>query len=170
VVKNDPRLTIDPTAQQQTYDLAMKTGGLLETVTKAYQQINDTKKAIKTVGEFTKSLDKEQAKALQESGEALDKKLTALANKLVPERGRQGIYDRTAEATQQLSGLLGALEGMDAGPTQAAQVKYTKVKAMVDDLLKEYNQLYQTEVSTYQQKVQAANFTLFNKVEPLSGG
>ncbi|WP_287127399.1 hypothetical protein [Candidatus Cyanaurora vandensis] len=165
-VKDDPRLTVDPARRQETYDLTLKAGALQEAITQAFHQLNDTKKAIKTVEDFTQDLDPTQATTLKQNGAILEKKLTLLANKLVPERDRQGIYDRTAEASQQVSLLLNTLQG--AGLTQAVQVKYTKVKTMVDAMLQEYNQLYQNDVPAYQKQVQAAGFTLFKKVPTLT--
>ncbi len=161
----EPRLKTDAAALKAQYDMQMRVGSMIETVTQAVKQIQDAKKAIKTVGEFTKLMDTAKSKDIAKSGKALETKLDSLKEQLLPNDDRSGIYDRVAEIMPQLNGLLGTIGSSFDAPSEPALVKFDKVKSRLNTVLEQVNKLFDTEVKAYKQQVEAAGFGIFGKMD-----
>lgn len=163
-VKSDPRLQVKPSDAQLTYELQMKAEKLAESLKKSFTQIRDSQKAILTTNSLAGSLDSTKAKALKESGQQLEKKLTTLLDKIMPDYSKkQGIYDRSGALAPRIGELIETLSSSYNGPTQAAQVLYDKLSKRTDALVNEVNQLYQQEVIPYQKQVETAGVSIFRK-------
>ncbi len=167
-VAADPRVVTTPEAIKQNYSLQMKAGSLMETMTKAVKQITETKKVIKAItADFAKNVEKAKADSLAKSGKALEKKLDSLMYTIVPDESRSGIYDRSAELSAQVGEVLFGTGGSFDAPTQAAQVKYDKVKTILGQTLKAINDVYASDVAKFKQDVETAGFSIWGKIESI---
>lgn len=164
-VKPDPRYTPDMEGRKQTQELAMRTGGLMETASVMYKQLQETKKAIKTVSDFIKNLDTAKANDLKKSGEELQKKLTAFERKIEPDNDRQGFDDFEDVIVPEINGLLGAVTSTYGAPVEGNKVKYDLLKKRMENLAKEFNDLYDKDVTAYQKKVADSGFSIFKSAE-----
>ena len=161
----EPRMKTDAAALKAQYDMQMRVGAAIETVTQAVKQIQDVKKAIKTVGDFAKLMDSAKSKDIAKAGKTLETKLDSLKEQLIPNDERSGIFDRVAEVMPQLNGLLGTISSSFDAPSEPAIVKFDKVKARLNTLLGQVNTLFETDVKAYKQQVEAAGFTVFGKMD-----
>ncbi len=150
-VKPDPRLKDDLAGRRKNHELALEAGDMLDSLTKAYQRLWQTKKTL----QVATAPEKKTSTALQERGRVLDGKLTGLTDRLAPNEDRQGIYDRTNGVSQQVGMLLQMLQSTYGAPTQPMTVKYTKVKKMVAETLAEIDQLYRTDVVAFEQELKS---------------
>lgn len=140
----------------------------METMTKAVKQITETKKVIKAItADFAKNVEKAKADSLAKSGKALEKKLDSLMYTIVPDESRSGIYDRSAELSAQVGEVLFGTGGSFDAPTQAAQVKYDKVKTILGQTLKAINDVYASDVAKFKQDVETAGFSIWGKIESI---
>jgi uncharacterized protein (DUF111 family) len=131
-----------------------------------------TGKAIRAVMETAADMkiDPVKKKELMEKAKALETKLKALAEKVFPDRSRQGIFDRSASIGGNIFSLRRLVADSFEPLTQAAEVKYGKVKKLVDGFLKEYNTLFETEVADFKKLVKEADIGFFTPFEPLKTG
>lgn len=166
-VKPDPRYTPDTEGRKQTQELAMKTGRLMETAATMYKQLQETKKAIKTVSDFMKNLDTAKASDLKKSGDELQKKLTVFERKIEPDNDRQGFDDFEDVIMPEINGLLYAVTSNYGAPVEGNRIKYDKIRKRMDALTKEFNELYEKETAAYQKKVQDSGFSIFKTAEKI---
>ena len=164
----EPRIKVDAGALKAIYDMQMRVGGMMETSAKAVKQMVEMRKTIKTVNDFAKStLNKPKADSLAKAGKALESKLDSLMEQFIPNDERSGIYDRQAEIMPQIGSLQGTIGSSYDAPTEAAQVKFEKLKIRLGGVLERVNKFFETDVSAYRQQVENAGFTVFGKTEPL---
>jgi hypothetical protein len=167
VVKPDPRYAPDTEGRQQTQELALKTGYLLETMARIYKQVEETKKAVKTVLDYSANLDAARSNALKKPAEELGQKLNALSKKIEPEKDKQGLNDFEDVLSPKVNDLLGSVTSTYGAPTQGSKVKYDRLKKVVGNLVRDFNETYEKEVARFQKRVQESGFTIFKSVEKL---
>jgi photosystem II stability/assembly factor-like uncharacterized protein len=170
----DPRYKVDMDILKKNYSLSVEIAGWMKTLFGAFEKIGKTITGIRAAlaSAAAMEMDAEKKKALTEKAKILEKKLKTLAEKLVPDRNRQGIYDRTALMGSKIFSLIGLVSDSLEPPTQAAKVKFGKVKELIDGFLKEYNELFQTDVEAFRTLVKEANvgfFTPFKKLKLETG-
>ena len=134
-MKSDPRLKIDKKILKKNYQLSMTVGGWFEVVTKAYRQIENTRKIIKTIEQYSKENKSKIMKELLKKGDKLDKKLKELALKIVPDREIQGINDTSHILSRKISSALRLVSDSFEPVSQAAEVKINKVKVDVKKIM-----------------------------------
>ncbi len=166
-VRPDPRYVPELEGRKQTQALAGRTGSLLETTAGIYKQVEETKKAIKAVIDYSANLDTAKGNALRKSAEEVDKKLAAIHKKIEPEKNKQGLSDFEDVLSTKIRDLLGAVTSTYGAPTQGSRVKYDKLRKSVETLVKEFNETYEKDVARFQKKVQESGFTMFKPVERL---
>jgi photosystem II stability/assembly factor-like uncharacterized protein len=171
-VKSDPRFKMDIDILKKNYDVNMEINKWIEVVLKANKEMQKTGKAIRAVMETAADMkiDPVKKKELMEKAKALETKLKALAEKVFPDRSRQGIFDRSASIGGNIFSLRRLVADSFEPLTQAAEVKYGKVKKLVDGFLKEYNTLFETEVADFKKLVKEADIGFFTPFEPLKTG
>ena len=164
-VKPDPRYTPDTEGRKQTQELAMKTGGLLETTASMYKQLEETQKEVKTVEEFSKNMDSSKADELKKACDEIRKKLTAFEQRIDPDKDRQGFNDFEEVIAPQINELLGAVVSTYGAPVQGNRVKFDKIKKRVAQLVTDFNGLYEKDVAAFRKKVQDSGFSVFKTAE-----
>ncbi len=167
-VKPDPRYKIDPEVLKKNDRLCHEIEGWMTVLSRAQNDIKKTREAIKTVSDWLNQGNLENKKALLEKAKSLDEKLAALSDKIRQDSNRQGIFDWSDSLMGKIFTLnslfIDALEPV----TQAAEVGFSKTKALVNAFLEEYNKLFQTEVEDFKKQVTASGFSLFKPFTPLS--
>ncbi|MCS6808375.1 MAG: hypothetical protein RML40_07100 [Bacteroidota bacterium] len=164
----DLRIAIDTVALRAAYTMSARIESMIAISAKAVKQLLDLRKTIRTVDDFAKGrLDKAQYDSLARYGKTLDGKLDSLLEQIVPNEERSGIYDRQAEIMPQIATLIGIVHSSYDAPTEAAQVKYEKIKARLSVVLSMVNALFDSDVPLYRQRVESAGITIFPKTEVL---
>ncbi|UCH95598.1 MAG: hypothetical protein JSV88_01795 [Candidatus Aminicenantes bacterium] len=167
-VNPDPRYEMDMEVLKNNYKLSRKIGYWMLNVFGALREIQGMGKTIKTVVELAKDADIKNKEELMEKAKVLGEKFKALSGKVRPDPNRQGIFDRTASLTGKIFRLYGMIANNFEPITQAAEVQYRKTKALVEDFLKDYNQLFEAEVEEFKKQVTDSGLTLFKPFKPLS--
>jgi len=166
-VKTDPRIKVDMEILKANYQMNKKAQKLMETVNSAQRQIEDTRKAVKTVLEYARGNRSSKTREVLKAARDLDKKLEELAGVLNPVPPKQGIADRSSglnsQVRQAVYGMSGGIEPIN----QAARVKLKKVEPKVEAFLEKFNNLYQTDVENFKKLLNESDFSLFKAFNPL---
>ncbi len=167
-VKTDPRLKADIEILKANYEMAKAAQQMSETVNSARRQIQDAQKAIKTIQETLRADRSDKTKELVKAAGELDKKLKDLSEILDPTPPKQGIIDTSEGLSGQVREALFGISGARYDPvSQAAKVKYDKVKVKAAAFLEKVNALFQTDVENFKKLLQDSGFSLFGSFKPL---
>jgi photosystem II stability/assembly factor-like uncharacterized protein len=168
IVKSDPRLDVDLEVLKANYEMGKKAQQLSTAITDAGKQLEETKKAVKTVMETARAKDTPKAEELMKAARDLEAKLKELSEALNPTPPKQGIADRSAGLRSQVRRAMMMITRAGIEPiSQAAKVKYDKVKVKADAFLKKFNEVYQTDVENFKKLLEESGFSLFKPFKPL---
>ncbi len=166
-VKTDPRIRVDMEVLKANYQMSKKAQKLMETVNSAQRQIEETRKAVKTVQEYARGNRTSKTKEVLKAARDLDKKLENIAGVLNPVAPKQGIADRSSGLNSQVRQAVYGMSGGIEPISQAAKVKLKKVQPKVEDFLEKFNNLYQTDVENFKKLLKETDFSLFKVFKPL---
>ena len=167
-LKNDPRLDIDTEVLKENFKLAGAVQDLSTALSKAEQQVNDTKKLIKTIREYAMGKRSPKTMKLMKAGRELENKLKKLADKITPDTSEiQGISDRSAGLSRQVRMVMYGMGSSYKPVSQAVMVKYEKIKIRVHEFLKEFNEFYKKDVEAFKKVVTESGFSLFQPFKPI---
>ena len=168
MVKSDPRLKIDLEVLKANYQMGKVAQKLMTTISAADRQVKDTQKALQTVLEYARAKKGPKTQEIVKAARELDKKLKEFAEKLNPTPPKQGIADRSAGLRSQVMRAAMMIMGAGIEPiSQAARVKYDKVKPKVEAFIKDFNNFYQTDVANFKKMLKESEFSLFKPFKPL---
>jgi photosystem II stability/assembly factor-like uncharacterized protein len=166
---NDPRLDIDSEVLKENFKLAEAVQSLSSALSKAEKEISDTKKLIKTIGEYATAAKFPKTRPIMKAGRELEKKLTELAEKITPDTSKiQGIVDRSKGLSRQVRTLIYTMGSAYQPVTQAVKIKYERLKTDVTGFLEAFNRFYEKEVAAFRKVVEASGFSLFKPFKPLA--
>jgi len=167
-VKTDPRLHVDIEVLKANYQKAKEAQKLSRFIQRASRQIQQTQRAIQTVRENVRMSRNPKAADLLKAADALEKKLKEFSETLNPTPPRQGIADRSSGLNSQVMSAVSGITRAGIEPiSQAAQVKYEKVKARTEEFATQLNAFYEKEVEEFKKLLQEAGFSLFGPFVPL---
>ncbi len=164
-VKLDPRKKFNINVLKENYKQAMEIGKWMEKLTESYKQLNETRKLIKTILSNSKGIKKDKLKEMRTKAMKLDKKLEKMINTIVPKRDMQGIVDNSDTLMYRIYSVFGLIEYEPLG--QAFHAKYNIVKKEFETFLKNYNNLYKTEVKDFEDFVKKSGFSLFKNFKEI---
>jgi photosystem II stability/assembly factor-like uncharacterized protein len=167
-VKTDPRFTIDPAVLKANHDMAREAQRLTRTVQTAAQRLQQTQQALQTVGQHARQQRNPKMMDIMKQMSEVEKKLKALQETLNPTPPKQGIADRSAGLQSQVMSAVSGIAGAGIEPvSQAARVKYDKVRARLESFLAGFNEFYEKDVAALSKTLQEAGFSLLPAVQPL---
>ena len=170
-VRTDPRLKIDAAVLKANYDQAKAANAMSETMQSAQRQVQDSRQALKTILDATRMARDPKMGEVSKAASDLDAKLKALAEELNPTPAKQGLADMSAGLLSQVRQAAGGITRAGIEPvSQAAQVRYDRVKAKAAAFLEKYNALFQADVPAFQKKLAESGFSLFPAFRPLKIG
>lgn len=160
----DPRITIPMEERQQKYETLIAVGERIEIVSAAVEQIRKIEKSVDVVLESIK--DSKDKKELQQSADALKKRLKSVLQLFIEESSKQGII-RVDNISRKLWYVYNALSSSRDRPTRSQLTYFRQAEDALKKALEQHNQLLEKDVMDFQQKVKAADFTIFPAVEKL---
>jgi len=167
-VKSDPRFKIDLEVLKANNEKAREAMKLSRVITQASQQIQQTQKAIQTLQDFARGQRSQKIMDLIKAARELDTKLKEFSETLNPTPPKQGMADRSAGLSGQVNSAVSGISGAGIEPiSQAAQVRYEKVKPKVNAFLAKFNDFYQKDVENFKKMLQDSGFSLFGSFTPL---
>lgn len=166
-VKPDPRFSIDLAQVKESRQMEAEMGRWFEALAMVHDGIENVKKIIKTVKTFSEDLDKKKKEKLSEMCDTLEKKIEAFTDKTFFEENTKGIpdYDSILIMDMYIAGMMSS-EPLEV--TQAARLKFKKVKTKVETALKEANSLFEKDVADFEKNLKTAGFTIFKSFQPFS--
>jgi len=169
-VTTDPRFDMDPRILRENYETAKEIQGWMATLFKAYGQIVEAEKMLKSVQENAGSVEKEKKADLLKQGKALGEKLKGLREQVMPDRSEQGITDTGDLLGMQLFRLSGMVSNEFEPLTEPARVKYEQVQKMLTTYLADVNAVMEKDVADFTQTARDAGVSLFKTFEPVKLG
>ena len=167
-LKPDPRLKVDLEILKANHDQGKEAQKLSRVITRASRQIQQTQKALQTVKENARMSRNPKMADLMKAAEALEKKLKDFLETLNPTPPKQGIADRSSGLTSQVMSAVSGITRTGIEPvSQAALVKYEKVKPLAEAFVAKLNEFYQKDVEEFKKTLQDSGFSLFGPFMPL---
>lgn len=167
-VKPDPRIPVDRALLEENYRMGKKALKLSEAINAASRQIQETQESFKTFFEYVRKNRSPKTKELVQSGRTLEKKLKEFAEILNPTPPKQGIADRSAGLRTQVMRAVSGITRAGYNPiTQAARVKYERVRGQAAEFLEKLNAFYQTDMEAFKKKLKDADFSFFGAFSPI---
>jgi photosystem II stability/assembly factor-like uncharacterized protein len=161
-VKTDPRFKVDPAVLQANHDLALTAQRMSDTMQAAQRRVQETQRSLATVLGAIRAAHDPKWADLGKAGRDLEGKLKALAEELSPTPPKQGIGDMSAGLMSQVRSAAGGITRAGLEPvSQAARVKYDRVRVKAEAFLEKYNSLFQTDVENFKKKMVETGFSLF---------
>ena len=145
----------------------MTNGKYTEAVTRAYQNLQKSTKAVAEVLAKLNQFPKDQQETIKTQGKAVREKLRALSLRISPPGDRSGIFEET-ELEPQLTGLGSRLETSLDAPTTGQLAEFKRLEAKTKETISQINQFYAGEYSQFVTLVKEAGLSLFPKIEPIS--
>jgi len=167
-VKFDPRYKVDPGVLKENYARSREIKDWIKTLVQVVKETGRMKKVVKTVTELAADVKIKNKKELLKKAKMLEKKLKELSEKVIPDRNRQGIFDWTTSLSSHIYMVYGQVTNSFEPLTQATEVKFEKTKAMIEEYLKDYNQLFETDVKDFKKSVEDSGLSFFKPFKPLS--
>jgi photosystem II stability/assembly factor-like uncharacterized protein len=167
-VKTDPRFQVDLEVLKANFEKAKEAQKLSRLIQRASRQIQQTQRALQTLKDNARMSRNPKTADLLKVTEALEKKLKEFSETLNPTPLRQGLADRSTGLNSQVMSAVFDISGAGIDPvSQAAQVKYEKVKPLVEEFVAKLNAFYQKDVEEFKKMLQESGFSLFGPFVPL---
>lgn len=167
-VKLDPRMntTVSDLVEK---DAVMK--DIRKMVEKSTQAFNRLKEADKTIGlvdaQLAPNAPDSTKKEITKLGKSLKDSILTIQKMFLGPRDVKGIVRSSDALTNSIFKAL-QLVGSSFGKPQAnAMIATAEAKSNVEKVLNKVNQFFETDWKKYQEKVEAARFSLFKKYEPI---
>ena len=167
-VKTDPRLKINVEVLKANYDKAKDAQKLSRAIQRAGRQLQQTQRALQTVKESLRTSRSPKSADILKAADELEKKLKDLSEALNPTPAKQGMADRSSGLNSQVMRAVFGISGAGIEPvSQAAQVKFDRVKPLVEAFLTKFNDFYQKDVENFKKTLQDTGFSFFGPFTPL---
>jgi photosystem II stability/assembly factor-like uncharacterized protein len=156
-LKKDPRLDTTQEAFAKQLDLLLKIRDKLSETHEAIIGIRDVRRQ---VDEITKRLaDEAEAKAVVDSGKALNAKLTAVEEELYQTRNQsnQDPLNYPIRLNNKLAALGGVVGSADAEPTAQSHVVYEELVGKINAQLQKLDQIMKSDLPTFNKQVRDQN-------------
>lgn len=166
-VRTDPRMDVSTNklmAQRAAYDDFNK---IVEKATEGFQRLQELKKSIKLTDQALVNAPDSLKKEVAKLGKALQDSIEALEMRFMVPEGLKGIQRDPDNIVGMLYRTSTYISASGGAPNQSAKILITQTRSQVADVLKDINELVENDFKEYQQKVEAAQFSLFKKWEPL---
>ncbi|MFN7118510.1 MAG: hypothetical protein ACK4TA_17060, partial [Saprospiraceae bacterium] len=166
-VNGDPRLPIaeaDRKAKAVAYEDFAK---MVSTATDAFNRIREAQKTIKTVNDATANAAADTKKEITQLGKALQDSLSKLELRFLAPENQKGITRTSDNLSTRIFMASSYLNASDGAPTQSAKITIDAAKKELNDIVAQLNTFFSKDFAAYQQKVEAAQFSLFKKYEPI---
>ena len=167
-VKADPRLKVDIEVLKANYEKGKQAQSLSRAIMQANRQLQQTQRSLLTVKDSLRMSLSPKAGDIRKAADELEKKLRELSETLSPTPPKQGIADRSSGLQGQVMGAVRGITGAGYEPvSQAAQVRYDKVKPKAQEFIIKFNDFYQKDLEAFKKLLKESDYSLFGPFMPL---
>ncbi len=160
----DPRYPVTNADRKAKYDLIMRNGKYIETVTDAYKK---TEKALEALGEILKRVDRLEEKhqeTIRIKANAFREMLQASQLRLSPPKDRSGIFEET-ELSSRFASFESRLESSFDAPTAGQLQEFKQLTTAFNRELIRLNSFFRDDFPRFIEEVKDAGFTIFPRIE-----
>jgi hypothetical protein len=152
-VRHDPRVATTAADYQKKYDFLLQIRDQLTAAHDAITRIRDVREQLKTVAERAAGLDPDST--IARAARKLTEKLTAVEEALYQTRNKssQDPLNYPIRLNNKLASLAGAVEGVDAPPTDQCYDVYRELSSRMDAELVRLKGLLGTDLMAFNQLV-----------------
>ena len=171
----DPRREVTVIAREQKRDAMLRAGETIEEVTRAVDRLRLTTKTIDFVQEMLEdttqfaAMDTTRRTQLIERMDSVETRLNDLLDQLRLPNNTIGIVEDRSAASL-LGEVYGALESSTDEPTAGQMDELRRREERVQEVLREVEQFYTSDVATLERELDAAGVGLFGGVSRSPGG
>ncbi|HJP94296.1 MAG TPA: hypothetical protein VJ875_20215 [Pyrinomonadaceae bacterium] len=156
-IKPDPRLATTPADYAKQLELGLKIRDKLSDTHNAIIQIRDVRKQVEDL--LKRLAGQPNFKVINDSGTALNKKLTAVEEALYQTKNQssQDPLNFPIRLNNKLAALAGVVGSAEAAPTSQSYAVYDEVVTQIDAELQKFVQIMRTDVPAFNQLVRDQN-------------
>jgi len=156
-IRPDPRLTTTPADYAKQLELGLKIRDKLSETHNAIIQIRDVRKQVEDL--LKRLAAQPNFKVINDSGTALNKKLTAIEEALYQTKNQssQDPLNFPIRLNNKLAALAGVVGSAEAAPTAQSYAVYDEVVTQIDAELQKLAQIMRTDVPAFNQLVRDQN-------------
>lgn len=171
-VRDDPRFNVPVAVQREKLEFIMTIGRRQEVAAEAVDRIRDARRAVDRAVEQARAgpggSDSAAAKALQQAGDSLKKRLSETEELFTGPQEVQGIVRAPDAVLPQLGNVYGAASSSREAPTDAERLYLRVAEEDLGRAIEGVNQVFGRDVARFRERVSALNVTFFPATEPLS--
>jgi photosystem II stability/assembly factor-like uncharacterized protein len=167
-VKSDPRLKVEIEVLKANYEKGKQAQNLSRAIVRANRQLQQTRGSLQTIKDNLRMSPGPKADDIRKAADELEKKLKELSETLSPTPAKQGIADRSTGLQSQVMSAVRGIAGAGYEPvSQAAQVRYDKVKPKAEEFILKFNDFFQKDLEAFKKLLKDSDFSLFGPFRPL---
>jgi len=166
-VHGDPRIQISASDRQAKVAALEDFYKMASTATTAFNRVREAQKTIKTVSDAMSNAPEASKKELTKMGKTLQDSLTKLELLFVDAENLKGISRNSENLSSTMFRVPAYINAGDGAPTQSAKIMLDAAKKQLNEVLMSVNNFFSKDFASYQQKVEATQFSLFKKYEPI---
>jgi hypothetical protein len=165
-VKLDPRLQVSEADLQARNAMIEQLMSKTEVATEAADRLREAQKTIESVAERIKERKDETAKTVKDKGKAMQDSIKALLELINPKEV-QGIRRDPFIVSSRLGLASNYLRSASEAPGETERIAVVQATESLQKALAKINAFFEREWPAYQQAVEAAEVSWFEKYEPL---
>jgi photosystem II stability/assembly factor-like uncharacterized protein len=148
-IKADPRLKITQEDLAKQFDLLLKIREKVTEVDEAIIQMRDLREQMNAINARLKN--DPRAKAIADSGKALDTKMTVVEEALIQTKAKSGqdVLNFPVRLNNDLVALSGVVGSADSAPTKQSYEVFDMLSHSADEQLSKWKAIVSTDVSAY---------------------
>ncbi|HZQ96132.1 MAG TPA: hypothetical protein VFA67_14040 [Candidatus Sulfotelmatobacter sp.] len=152
----DPRLKVSAEDLKKQFDLMQQIVRKVTQVHDAVRQIRDVRAQMGTLDKRLKEEKNPNAKAVADTGKAVDKKMTAVEEALIQTKSKSGqdVLNYPIRLNNLLVALGGVVSSADAAPTTQDYEMYDELSKQADEQLSRWNDIIRTDLPAYNKLAQ----------------
>lgn len=164
---------LDPRREVSLADLKAKNEALeqmrklMERSGAAMQSLRDAEKSIKLIDDALINAPDSVRKDISKMGVAMRDSIVALKKLFMSSPDAKGINRQVNALTDAMFKASYMLNSSFGKPESNALTAYNRAEVLAKDVIEKVNKFYDTDWKKYQQKVEAVQFSLFKKYEPI---
>jgi len=168
-VKADPRLKVSHEDLAKQFDLLLKIRDKVTETDDAIIQIRDVRDQVNAENKRLKNDPRE--KAIEDAGQALDKKMTEVEEQLIQTKAKSGqdVLNFPVRLNNHLVALDGVVGSADSAPTKQSYEVFDMLSTAVDEQLAKWKAIVSTDVAAYNNLIKQQEVPAIMVTQPEAG-
>jgi hypothetical protein len=158
-IKPDPRSLVSPNDRHKKLTAILRIGKRIEVVTEALERMNQVIQAAERVVEKAKTDQDPISLELDRYGGEIRRKLGALMNKLISQKGKRVYGDE--RVLEKLDFCYFSMNSSNDAPTEAQLKSLAQAESQLKEIVDAFNRFLEEDYSLFQEKIKSSKLTLW---------